>query len=154
MMSAADHASLLKQCFRNLGIGLAWLLLAGMTVWAAAALYFDLSLKRLPLFTPIAYLIVVAAVTLLAKTRARRMLVCFAGFLIVLGCWLSLKPSNDRLWRLDNAQTPWAEVEGDRVTIHNFRHCYYRRVDDFTCEWLTKTVFLSQLRGVDLFVDY
>jgi hypothetical protein len=125
-----------------------------MTAWAVAALYFDLSFKRLPMLTPIVYLVVIVAATCWVRTHARKMLVCFAGFLIVLGCWLSLKPSNDRPWRLDNAQTPWAEVEGDRVTIHNFRHCYYRRVDDFTCEWLTKTVLLSQLRGVDLFVDY
>ena len=46
------------------------------------------------------------------------------------------------------------EIHGDRVIIHNFRNCYYRHAVEFTCEWLTKTVFLSQLRGLDLFVDY
>ena len=40
------------------------------------------------------------------------------------------------------------------MTIHNFRHCYYREETEFTCGWLTKEVFLSQIRGVDFFVDY
>jgi hypothetical protein len=75
-------------------------------------------------------------------------------FFIVLVCWLSLKPSNDRNWQANLSWTPWAEISGDRVTIHDFRHCYYRQEAEFTCEWLTKEVFLSQIRGVDLFVDY
>lgn len=46
------------------------------------------------------------------------------------------------------------EIVGDRITIHNFRNCNYRTESDYTCEWLTKTVFLSELRGIDLFVTY
>lgn len=137
-----------------LGIGVAWLLLAGFTLWAAAALYFDLSFSRLPLVTPILYLALIAALAYVAKARLFRMLVCLGGFLIVLTCWLSLKPSNNRPWQANVSQTPWAEIDGDRVTIHNFRNCYYRQAAEFTCDWLTKTVFLSQLRGIDLFVDY
>jgi len=76
------------------------------------------------------------------------------GFFIVLISWLSLKPSNGHDWRSNLSQTPWAEIAGDRVTIHNFRHCYYREEAEFTCEWLTKEVFLSQVRGVDFFLDY
>ena len=72
----------------------------------------------------------------------------------MLACWLSLKPSNDRDWQPNLSRTPWAEIAGDRVTIHNFRHCYYREETEFTCAWLTKEVFLSQIRGVDFFVDY
>jgi len=141
-----------------LGAGFAWLLLAGVTLWAAAALYFDLSLSppfsRLPLLTPILYLAAIAAMMYFAKTHLLKMAVCLGGFLVVLGCWLSLQPSNNRSWQANVSQTPWAEIDGDRVTIHNFRNCFYRQEKDFTCEWLTKTVFLSQLRGMDLFVDY
>ncbi|MGD0793367.1 MAG: DUF4105 domain-containing protein [Terriglobales bacterium] len=125
-----------------------------MTLWATAALYFDLSFSRLPLLTPILYLAVIAAMAYVAKPRLLKMAACLAGFLIVLTCWLSLKPSNNRPWRPDDSQTPWAEIDGDRVTIHNFRNCNYRSEGDYTCEWLTKTVFLTQLRGIDLFVTY
>jgi hypothetical protein len=72
----------------------------------------------------------------------------------VLVCWLSLKPSNDRNWQSNLPRTPWAEISGDRVTIHNFRHSYYLGETEFTCKWLTKEVSLSQVRSVDFFVDY
>ncbi|MGB8773671.1 MAG: hypothetical protein WCC78_06000, partial [Terriglobales bacterium] len=127
---------------RWLGAGFAGLLLTGMTLWAATALYFDLSFSRLPLLTPILYLAAIAAMVYRAKTHLLKMAVCLGGFLIVLGCWLSLKPSNNRPWQADVSQTPWVEIDGDRITIHNFRNCFYRQERDFTCEWVTKTVFL------------
>ena len=133
---------------------LVWLLLAGMTVWAAAALYFDLSFARVPVLMPALYLLAVFILGWFIKRRILRMTVGAAGFLIVLMCWLSLKPSNDRPWQPNDSETPWAEIDGDRVTIHNFRNCDYRSETDYTCHWLTKTVLLSQIRGIDLFVTY
>ena len=156
-MSSAQPISLKhrgRRWLRALGFGFVFLLLSALTLWAAAALYFDLSFSRLPLLAPISYLAVIAGLVYVVKGRPLKMTVCLAGFLIVLACWLSLRPSNNRPWQANLSQTPWAEIDGDRVTIHNFRNCYYRHVDDFTCEWLTKTVFLPQLRGIDLFVDY
>lgn len=86
--------------------------------------------------------------------RTRRLAVCFVGFALVLAWWLSLKPSNNRNWQADVSRTPWAEIHGDQVTIHNFRNCDYRAEFDYTCQWLTKTLSLSTLRGMDLAVTY
>jgi Domain of unknown function (DUF4105) len=141
-------------CFRWLVAGFAWFVLAGITLWAAAALYFDLSFLRPPILTSLLYLAVIAVGACATKTRLPKMAIFLGGFLIVLICWLSLKPSNNRPWQPSLAQTPWAEINGDRVTIHNFRDCDYRTELNYTCQWLTKTVFLSDLRGIDLFVDY
>jgi hypothetical protein len=138
---------------RSLAILLAWSVAICLVLWAAAALYFDLSPARFRFLTPILFLIAVALSIRLAKRRALRLGICVGSFLVVLACWLSLKPSNDRAWQPNLSQAPWAEISGDRVTIHNFRNCYYRQASDFTCEWLTKTVALSQLRSVDLFMD-
>jgi hypothetical protein len=138
----------------RLAVGFAWIFLAGVTLWAAAALYFDLSFLRPPILTSLLYCSAIAAMAYAAKGHLARMVIFLGGFLLVLICWLSLKPSNNRPWQANLAQTPWAEIDGDRVTIHNFRNCYYRRDVDFTCDWLTKTVSLSQLRGFDLFMDY
>jgi hypothetical protein len=143
-----------KRLLRRLGIGFAWFLLVILSLWATAALYFDLSFPRLRLLTPLVYLLVIGTLTYFARRRLRRMVVCLVGFLIVLACWLSLQPSNNRNWQADDSQTPWAEIDGDRVTIHNFRNCDYRTELDYTCAWLDKTVYLSQLRGIDLFVTY
>jgi hypothetical protein len=76
------------------------------------------------------------------------------GFIGVLGWWLTLKPSNDRPWLPDVAQTGWAEVNGDQVTLHNVRNCEYRTETDYTPQWGTRTVDLSKLRGVDLAINY
>ncbi len=153
-MLGVDDSAWWRRFLRRIGIGLAWLLLAGLSVWAVAALYFDLSFPRLPLLTPIVYILGLVAVTYFVKRRRLRMGACLTGFLLVLAFWLSLKPSNNRNWQPDDSQMPWADVDGDRVTIHNFRNCDYRTELDYTCQWLTKTVLLSQLRGIDLFVTY
>ncbi len=135
-------------------VGFAWFALAGMTLWAAAALYFDLSFLRPPILTSLLYLAAISALAYAVKRRLLRMATVLGGFLIVVVCWLSLKPSNNRPWQPNLAQTPWAEIDGDRVTIHNFRDCKYRTESDYSCQWLTKTVLLSDLRGIDLFADY
>ena len=65
-----------------------------------------------------------------------------------------MKPSNDREWQPDVAQTAWAEINGDEVTIHNIRNCDYRTTTDFTPHWETRTVRLSQITGMDLAINY
>jgi hypothetical protein len=65
-----------------------------------------------------------------------------------------LKPSNDRAWQPDVAQTAWAEINGDEITIHNVRNCDYRTANDFTPHWGTRTVRLSQITGIDLAINY
>lgn len=142
------------RALRLSGIVAIWLIAAGVSAWATAALYFDFSGAGREWLPPAIYLVVLTIFLALVKRRVLRMGACFIGFLIVLVCWLSLKPSNDRDWQSNLSQTPWAEVAGDHVRIHNFRHCYYRQETEFTCEWLTKDVQLSQIRGVDFFVDY
>ena len=49
-----------------------------------------------------------------------------------------------------SAKRPGAEISGDKITIHNFRSCDYRAEFEYECKWLTKTVDLGQLRGIDV----
>jgi Domain of unknown function (DUF4105) len=153
MHAGSSHGALKRGLYR-IGVGLAWLLLAALTLWAAAALYFDLSLSRFQILLPALYIIALAVLVCLAKRQIVRMVICLAGFVIVLLVWLSLKPPLVRPWAPDDSATPWAEIDGDKVTIHNFRDCNYRTEADYTCAWLSKTVSLSQLQGLDLFVTY
>jgi hypothetical protein len=153
-MNSGPSQPFWRRAIRFLAIAAAWIILAILTLWATAALYFDLSFPRFQLLSPVLYLLLLAVAIWAARRRALRMVVCFAGFLVVLLCWLQLKPPVDRPWELNDAHTPWAEINGDEVTIHNFRDCNYRTETDYACEWLTKTVSLAQLRGIDLFVTY
>jgi hypothetical protein len=76
----------------------------------------------------------------------------FACLAIVLGWWLSLKPSNIRDWQLDVAETAWAEINEDRVTIHNLRNSIYRSETDYTPRWETRNVNVSSIRSADIFI--
>lgn len=132
----------------------AWSLVALFTLlafaWESGALYYD---------GPARVLVAVQAAALLAvfvRVRGwRRKLGIFYGwFTLVLLWWLTLKPSNDRQWQPDVAQLAWAEIHGDEITLHNVRHCDYRTATDYTPRWETRTVRLSQITGVDLFINY
>jgi hypothetical protein len=132
-----------------------WLLVALVTLWSAAALYFDFPFERLRVPTAILYLLLAACALSFLKPHARGALACGALFLVVLVWWLTIKPSNDRNWYPDVAETAWAGIDGDRVALHNFRNCEYRSQTDYSCRWETKTLELSKLRGVDVsFVDW
>jgi hypothetical protein len=127
---------------------LPWVCVLALSVWAVAALYFDL--PRFRLLGAIAYTAIIPSALFFVRGNGWRLAIVLAGFLIVLLWWLSIKPSNDGPWQADVAQTAWAEIDGDVVTIHNYRHCDYRDEFDYTCQWKTKTVRLSDLRGVDV----
>jgi hypothetical protein len=70
----------------------------------------------------------------------------------VLAWWLTLKPSNEGNWQSDVDRTAWAEINGDRVTIHNLRNCDYRSETDYANCWSDRTLYLSQMRAADLFL--
>lgn len=125
-----------------------------VTLWAAAALYFDLPFTSLRVAAASLYLILVLALLIFFKARWRGIVFSIAAFLVVLVGWLSLKPSNDRNWQPDVGETAWAEIHGNQVTIHNFRNCDYRAEFDYTPHWETRIVDLSNLRGIDIFITY
>jgi hypothetical protein len=131
------------------------LLALSLTAWAAAALYFDL-LPGVSLRTvgSSSYGLAKAGALLAFRGRGKGIAICLAGFLLVLAWWLTLKPSNGRAWQPDVAQTAWAEIDGDHVTIHNLRNCDYRTEGDYTPRWETRSYDVSQIRGMDLFLTY
>jgi hypothetical protein len=152
-MSALAQADGWRRIRATFGRGLIWLVVLLLTLWATAALYFDwpVGSQRLPAALTYALVILVLAIY---RLQWRGLAVAIVAFVCVLAWWLSLRPSNDRAWQPDVAQTAWAEIDRDQVTIHNFRNCDYRTETDYTPHWETKTVDLSQLRGLDVFITY
>ena len=120
------------------------------SLWAAMALAIDLRI-----IAAVAYGLAILLILFLLRTRPLRLLLaCLLGCALVLAWWLTLKPSNEGHWQADVSRTAWAEVQGGEVTIHNLRDCDYRTELDYTCQWLTRTVDLNQIEGVDLFMNY
>jgi len=130
----------------------AWLVAFVCATWAAGALYFDFPRARAP--AAILFVIVLVAAVIFLRGRLLKLAAVFAAFAVVALWWLTLKPSNDRPWQPDVAETAWAEINGDDVTVHNVRNCDYRTETDFTTHWETRTVRLSQITGMDLAIMY
>ncbi len=140
---------------RLLGRLVFWSVPLGAIAWGSAALWFDGPASR-PLAAVLAAAYAMASLALLVMVRRRgRARAAFAVlFAAVLGWWLSLGPSNERIWQPDVARLPSAEISGDMVTIHNVRDFVYRSETDHTERWETRAYDLSKLRGLDLFLIY
>lgn len=150
-MAGLNRRSFLQLLGLWVSYGLLLLVVLGLTLWAAGAVYFMFPLKEVRGLAAAIYAIAVIGLLVAVWKGA------IAGvglFLLVFAWTLTIQPSNDRHWEPEVAQTAWAEIGGDRVTIHNFRNFNYRTSTDFIPNWETKTVDLTTLRGIDLFVNY
>ncbi len=65
-----------------------------------------------------------------------------------------IPPSNDRVWLPENERMSWADIDGDRVTVHDIRNFDYRSETDFTPAYYDKTFYVSRLRSVDVIAVY
>ncbi len=119
-----------------------------------AALYIDFRVAWLQLPLAVVYLGALVAVWFKVRPRWRAAVVTVVAFVVVLGWWLTLKPSNDREWQPDLATLAYAGVAGNQVTIHNIRNCDYRTETDFDVRYYDKTFDLSKLRSADLYMVY
>jgi hypothetical protein len=122
------------------------------TAWAFGALHYDFPVLKGVI--PWLFLLGVLAAIVFLRGTGRRLGAAFLGFALVLAWWLTLKPSNERSWQPDVAQTAWAEVKGDEVTLHNVRNCDYRTETDYKPRWETRTLRPSRITGIDLAIDY
>jgi hypothetical protein len=131
------------------------ILLSLTSLWALFALYFDGSIRLLKIALPCLYLVTILAIWI--TLRRRRLIAtgltlgCFA---IVCAWWLLIPPSNARDWQPDVAITPFAEIEGNRVKIHNIRNCRYQTETDFDVDHYDRSFDLDAIRAVDLYVVY
>ena len=68
--------------------------------------------------------------------------------------WSTIEPSNDRAWEPENAVLAYADIDGERITLHDIRNFDYRTATDFTPAYYDRTFDLRQLDEVDLFSVY
>lgn len=74
--------------------------------------------------------------------------------LVVFIIWFSSKkPTGIGDWSNDQAVLPWADIEGDKIHIHNIRHCKYRAAKDYDVEHFDRTILLSDVLSVDFIVE-
>jgi hypothetical protein len=137
---------------RFISYTLAWIAATLCAAWAFGALYFDF--PKAGASVAILFVLALLAILLFVRGKLLKLGILFGACALVAAWWLTLKPSNDRAWQPDVAQTAWAEINGDEVTVHNVRNCDYRTETDFTPHWETRTVRLSQITGIDVAINY
>ena len=137
--------------------GLAALLLgsAGWGVLALAYFNHESSALRATLAAAFALVALVALAALAVPSWRWYALAGYAAvFALVLWRWSAVESSNDRDWQPDVAKLAWADIIGDRITLHNIRNFDYRTETDFTPAYYDKAFDLSKLDSVDLLAVY
>jgi hypothetical protein len=133
-----------------------WLLLAVfLGSWVTLTLAYSPALP-VDLRTPAAVVSGIILLLSLVRWKKRRALRILSLGLFCLGgvLWSGIRPSNDREWVPEVKQTPWGEVAGDTVTLHNVRNFKYRTETDFDPVYETRTFKVSELTEVDMLVTY
>jgi len=76
------------------------------------------------------------------------------GHGLLLIWWKSLRPSSDRDWADDVAQTVGGRIEGSVVTLDKVRDFEWRSNSDYTPRWSLRSYDLAQLHSLDMIVSY
>ncbi len=131
------------------GFSLLGLLVAGLTIWGALALWFMVPAgDGIRVALAVGFGVLGAGGLLLAVVRRRLMaplLPSAVGFGALLAWWSTIAASNNRDWLPDVARLPSAEIVGDAVTLSSFRTFDYTSETDYSPRWYDKTVDLRQL---------
>ena len=130
----------------------AWMATLVFALWAFGALHFDFPVARA--WVAIGFAVLVVGLAFFVRGGWKKLGAMVLASLCVLGWWLTQKPSNARQWQRDVAETAWAEIHGDEVTLHHVRNLEYRTATDYTPRWETRTVRLSQITGIDIAICY
>lgn len=129
--------------------------LAGMTAWTSLALYYSgPGVKGVRAALSLGFAACTVAAFVFLKNRFRTISGFLVIFCLVLVWWMTIPPSNDRVWQPDVAVLPYALIRGNLVTIHNIRNLNYRTETDFDARYYDKTLDLNSLESVDLIAVY
>ena len=156
--SARPATSILRRAASAAGLVLIGLLMLGASGWGALALhYWDHAAPTVRKALAAIWAIVALALIIgfaLRRSRWRSLAVFTALFVVLLLAWSAIEPSNDRAWEPENAVLAYADIDGERVTLHNIRNFDYRTATDFTPAYYDRTFDLRQLDSVDMFTVY
>lgn len=79
------------------------------------------------------------------RRRGGWLLATLVPLLIIAIMWLSLSPSNDRRWAVDQSAQPYAEFAGDSVRVRGIRNFHWTSATEFTPAWEERRFELSRI---------
>ena len=156
--STRPIATLARQVAQVAGVLLLALVMLGMGGWGALALHYwdhaNPTLRKVLVAAWMLACIALIALFLLTRWRWRSFAIFIGLFAVLLVAWSTIEPSNDRSWEPENAVLAYADIDGDRITLHNIRNFDYRTETDFTPGYYDRSFDLNQLASVDMFAVY
>ncbi len=63
-----------------------------------------------------------------------------------------LFPSNNRDWTPELARLPFADFEGNQISLSNIRDCVYLTNDDYVVNYIDRIIDINQINSVDFVV--
>lgn len=130
-----------------------------LTAWGALALWFGLAHPAAVAAVVVWCLIGAASIVALARGAGKwpGPKVAILGALalaVLLGWWLSIAPSHNRVWADDVARLLVARIDGNRLVLDNVRNFAWRTETDYTPRWETREYALDGLDSADLVLSY
>ncbi len=153
-ISGSIHRSLARNLLRVIGWTLTVLILLAITGWETLAVYYSNLPEELRVPGAIGIALISFGTFLMVRPAGRSTLILLCGFAIVIFWFLLIQPSNDRDWQPDVARLSRAEIDGDRITVHNIRNFDYRSETDYTPAYYDKCFELDKLEAVDVIAVY
>ncbi len=153
-ISGRVHRSPVKNLFRWIGWTLTVLILLSVTGWETLAVYYSNLPESLRLPGAIGIALVSLGTLLWVRPAGRSISIFLCVFSIIVLWFFFIPASNDRDWQPDVARLAWAEIDGDRITVHNIRNFDYRSETDYTPAYYDKYFDLSRLESVDVVAVY
>ena len=131
------------------------IVILGCWLWGSLAIYYAGPENQIVLYV-ILFLFITSLPLSFYLTRSfnKTVFSSIVIFALLQLWWNTLSPSNDKDWAVDTARIPYAEIKGNKLTMHNVRNFDYRSETDFTERWETRYYDLSKLKSVDLFLSY
>ena len=156
--SSTDPGGIARRAARAVGLLVIGLLMLGMSGWGVLALHFwdhahPAVRDALAAAWGLASLALIVGFSL-RRWRWRSLGIFAGAFALLLAAWSAIAPSNDRDWEPENAVLAYADIDGERVTLHNIRNFNYRTDTDFTPAYYDRKFDLRQLDAVDMFTVY
>ena len=148
------HRSPAGNLLRRIGWMLLILFLLAITGWETLAVYYSNLPEGLRLPGAIGTSLVSLGILLRVRPAGRSISIFLCIFAMVIFWFLFIPPSNDRDWQPDVARLAWADIDGDRITVHNIRNFDYRTETDYTPGYYDKQFDLSKLESVDVVTVY
>jgi hypothetical protein len=156
--STRSPATRALRAARAVGLLFIGLLMLGVSGWGVLALhYWDHANVTLRDVLAAAWALVSLAFIVgfsVRRWRWRSLAAFTALFALLVSAWSTIAPSNDREWQPENAVLAYADIDGERVTLHNIRNFDYRTATDFTPAYYDRSFDLRQLDSVDMFTVY